>query len=637
MSENILNNDNSSGDATENVEPKSPQQTGDKARGPQTLKGYACAWAYNGYHVLPLAPKSKVPRKGFEWKKQATDDPRVVESWFEEHPDSNVAIRTGKESGVVVLDIDPRNSEYATADDLVAKLEEMLGCPLPDTTVVRTGGGGYHIYFLYPDGEHVFQSEVIPGVEVKADGRYVVAPPSVHPNGNRYEWKNRMEPVEAPRPLLDLITKPHQPDERQARDRPPVQHANNRRVSMSDLLDWFDRQMEETDNRNELGFKFFHQALSNGYTPDELETCIPEVAHRLNERHPSDHRYEQSEAYKSLYSAAKGIENGEYPSEPWELDEDPTPIQRPTEFTAVELLAMDLPEPVFVVDDLLPEGLTILAGNPKIGKSWFVLALAVDIASGRKTLSIFDTKQGDVLYLALEDNPRRLQNRLRKVLKGNRAPQNLTIRTESPTLDNGGLEAISNWLDRHPDAKLVVIDTFAKVRGEENPTRSRYDNDYKALGDVKKLSEKHEVAIIVVHHTRKADADDFLATVSGSFGLTGNADTIAVIKAFGGRADAELLVRGRDIEEKELALQFDRRSCRWHVAGDSEDLKRSRARQDIIDLFRAKENKIMGPSEVAGHLGKTEASVKNLMPSMVDDGELTKEGRGQYRLPDSLS
>ncbi|MFI6599625.1 AAA family ATPase [Nonomuraea sp. NPDC050536] len=110
---------------------------------------------------------------------------------------------------------------------------------------------------------------------------------------------------------------------------------------------------------------------------------------------------------------------------------------------------------------------------------------------------------GPVLYLALEDTPRRLQSGMRKILGGQAAPRDLTPATSCPTLPQGGDEAIARWLERHPGARMVVIDVFAKVRGTTAPGLSAYDADYAAMGRAKRLTDAHGVAVVLVHHVRK--------------------------------------------------------------------------------------------------------------------------------------
>jgi hypothetical protein len=233
----------------------------------------------------------------------------------------------------------------------------------------------------------------------------------------------------------------------------------------------------------------------------------------------------------------------------------------PRAVTAAELQERFF-EPVrWVVHPYIPQGLTLIAAKPKIGKSWLMLGVAVAVAGGGFTLGDRKCVQGDVLYAALEDGERRLKERMAKVspLKGP-WPERLTFWTEMQRLEEGGLEQIAAWAKSVSDPRLIILDTFAKVRSPKGREESVYEADYRQAGALKKLADKIGVAIVVVHHTRKMDADDPLDAVSGSTGLTGAADTILVMK----RESAGVVMygRGRDIEEIEVAMEFQKDTCR---------------------------------------------------------------------------
>jgi hypothetical protein len=234
-----------------------------------------------------------------------------------------------------------------------------------------------------------------------------------------------------------------------------------------------------------------------------------------------------------------------------------------------------------------------------------------------------------VLYLALEDNPRRLQGRLRKVLTGEKPPRGLVLTDRWPRLGEGGLEAIEAWLISRPDARLVIVDTLEKIR-TKSAGRNVYREDYEAVEPLLSLATQYNVAVLVVHHLRKGSADDPLDEVSGSHGLTGGADGVLVLKRERGRADAFLFVTGRDIEqERELALSWDATTASWRIAGDAEEYRGSKERAEIVECLRSAQGP-MGPKEISEALGKDYNATKQLLWKMSNDGDLRSVGSGKY-------
>ncbi|GAA0950610.1 AAA family ATPase [Nonomuraea longicatena] len=308
-----------------------------------------------------------------------------------------------------------------------------------------------------------------------------------------------------------------------------------------------------------------------------------------------------------------------------------TPAFR-TSWTADELMAMTFPPTRWAVPGVIAEGLNLLAGPPKVGKSWLSLGVAVAVAGGGKALEAIDVEPGPVLYLALEDTARRLQNRMGKILSGQPAPKDLTLATTCPTLPQGGEEAIARWLERHPGARMVVIDVFAKVRGTPPPGLSAYDADYTAMGHAKRLADTHGVAVVLVHHVRKMGSDDFLEQVSGTNGLAGAADATLVLKRARGTADGVLHVTGRDVEEAEYAMAFQPATGAWHLLdGPPEDHNLSETRAAIVRHVRAHPNST--PKAIADATGISYDNVRKTCPRMAADGQLCGDADGRYRLP----
>ncbi|MET8510930.1 AAA family ATPase [Streptomyces sp. NPDC005077] len=251
-------------------------------------------------------------------------------------------------------------------------------------------------------------------------------------------------------------------------------------------------------------------------------------------------------------------------------------------------MATEFPEPKWAVPGILAEGVSLLAGPPKVGKSWLSLGLGLSVAAGGHAFDSVPVDGGPVLYLALEDTPRRLKTRMGKLLGGQKAPAGLTLVTECPPFPQGGSEAIAQWLERHPDARMVVIDVFAKMRGQAPQGVSAYDADYVSVGYAKRLADHYGIAVVLVHHVRKMASEDFLTEVSGTNGIAGAADATLVLKRARGQADGILHVTGRDVSEAEYALQFQEASGAWHLLdGPASDHTIGDTRAAILRHVRA--------------------------------------------------
>lgn len=302
---------------------------------------------------------------------------------------------------------------------------------------------------------------------------------------------------------------------------------------------------------------------------------------------------------------------------------------------SVSLDAMEFPEPKFIVPGLLTEGLGILAGRPKQGKSWLALGLADAVARGGKALGSIDVEPGDVLYLALEDTPRRLQSRLRAIRQGLSPTPRLELVTSWNRLTDGGGDKLIEWLEAHDRPRLIIIDTFAKVRPKQDiRNTSLYDADYAALSPLKRVADDHGVCILLVHHTRKSDADDPFDEISGSTGLTGSADTLLLLKRDRGQHDAALKATGRDIEESETALRFDGDTGRWTRLGPADEYRQSETQRKIWRAVRDADN-ALSAKEIADLTEIKLGTVKGTVSRMVKDGRLKNLG-GRFIALDSL-
>lgn len=284
----------------------------------------------------------------------------------------------------------------------------------------------------------------------------------------------------------------------------------------------------------------------------------------------------------------------------------------------------------WIVPGYLVEGLTLFAGAPKLGKSWMSLGWLIAVANGGVAMGSIPCEQGDVLGLMLEDNERRLQRRLRQ-LRLTTLPDRLTLLTGWPTLDDGCCHEIEAWIAGVSKPRLIVVDVFARVRGNRGGKETDYDADYRQAAMLQSIAVKHGIAIVVIHHTRKMAADDPFDEVSGTRGLTGAADSVLVLKRDPGTQQPVLYGRGRDLEEIETAMMFDKDTGEWMVIGAAWQVADTAERREIQEVL-GRSVDAMTPTEIAETLGKSRQNVQKMLAKMYADGKVEKAGTGRYTL-----
>ena len=250
--------------------------------------------------------------------------------------------------------------------------------------------------------------------------------------------------------------------------------------------------------------------------------------------------------------------------------------EKPRFVTAAELDRMELPPVQWAVPGLLPAGLVFLVAAPKMGKSWLAFDLCLSVAAGDAWLG-HETNQGATLYLALEDGLNRLQKRLKTIGDGfTPPPAGCTLAINAPMLNAGLLEFLDGWLTEHPDAKLVCIDTFQKVKPPQGKNENAYGADYRICSPLQAWAIQHNICVLLVHHTKKGvNPGDIFEGVNGSQGLTGTADaTLLLSKENRFDADAVLSVTGRDVEMERYLIHFNSTACRWVMLGTVDDQER---------------------------------------------------------------
>ena len=303
--------------------------------------------------------------------------------------------------------------------------------------------------------------------------------------------------------------------------------------------------------------------------------------------------------------------------------------------TAAELQRKVFPPLRVLVDPVIAEGVTLFAGREKIGKSWLMLDLATAVCRGNQAAGTWNTERHDALYLALEDGEKRLQRRMQKLFGDEEWPGNFYMKTDAPRLGDGLAEFLEGWTNTADNAGLCIIDTLQHIR----PMRKdqRYQDDTQDLRALKEIADRLDIAIVLVHHLRKAAAEgDAFDLISGSTGLAAGADATVVLQRHPSGQGFELYTRGRDIAEREMAMTFEAEACRWSATNrPAEQVFQTDERSKLLEVVRE-----MGEAtiqSVTEELGEDYDAVRKRLDRAHKAGALMKIGRGRYALPPSGS
>jgi RecA-family ATPase len=326
---------------------------------------------------------------------------------------------------------------------------------------------------------------------------------------------------------------------------------------------------------------------------------------------------------------------------PTELPEEPAAeMLARLKTNGAELDAKHFDPLVYQIPKLVPEGLGMLVAPPKKGKSFLVLDFGLSVADGTKALCSIPVTKHPVLYLALEDGERRLQERSRLLLEGDSIPPGIDFVTRAKPAE--AYMMIEAFMTEHRDENpFVILDTFAKVKRQKRPGEESYLVDYEAGERLKKLTELAPGStLLVVHHSRKAEATDFIDAASGTYGLAGSFDFVMVLNRKRLEDNAVLAITGRDVIEAEYALTAEG-GYMWKLDGG--DLRQAaqmvtqrRTEEKMGDRKYEVFQHVCGLSEpttavdVAKALGLDGNDAGTYLRRLVADGALTKAGRGKY-------
>jgi RecA-family ATPase len=285
------------------------------------------------------------------------------------------------------------------------------------------------------------------------------------------------------------------------------------------------------------------------------------------------------------------------------------------------------------VDELIAEGLTILAGKPKKGKSYLALDMSLSIAVGRQAFMKFPTEQAKVLYVSLEDGERRLQRRLLQIQSNLRTPEGLDFLYTFQRLGDGALEALTHYAQYY---QIIIVDTIGRILPAQTQARkslSEYQEFTDALGPIQQLALYNRMAIVMIDHLRKAGADDDLDAIMGSQGKAGAADHALIYSRKGEEKDGVLKVFSRDLEAEKFVLTLV--SGHLEFLGKGEVYELDSEQNKIINILE-EEARPMGIIEVMKAMGIQSDThyhrFRKVLQRLYAEDRIGKTKRGLYRL-----
>lgn len=612
--------------------------------------------AAKGLYIFPCQSDGdgvKKPWPGYTWRDRSTSDAVRVEQIWRTCHDAAPGIDCGK-SKLLVFDPD---CKIGGPNGVVAWQILVHKHGDPNAPCVRTPSGGLHVYFRQPEGRPPLGNKTgnLPkGIDVRGDGGYVIAPNTRLDNGGCYG------PLEGPSEIptvpdwLIAYIEGSEIDMAEAA-LPSTGSLPSAAVDVSRYRDaGIEAELSNVENapkgerNNTLNRAAFAigQMVGGGWLQEaEAKELLFNAAKACGLA-----RVEASATIRSGVEAGKkqprsiphlrSVENeelatlGNAVAEALlqnQKDAAPPTLKKQNKhlvYTAAQLRDQEFPPIRYICEGLIPEGCTILAGRPKCGKSWAGLDLGLAVASGGEFLGR-ECVKGDVLYLALEDNPRRIKSRLKR-LRCETWPSNLSFAHTAPNGKNA-IDLLRDWTKKANFPRLVIVDTLAKVREAAKGRGDGYAEDYKAVATFQEFASETGVAILIVHHTRKAEADDPYDTVSGTLGLTGAADSVLIMQLDRTCGTMMLYGKGRDLQDYEHPVKLDPDTCRWSFSVNFDDIIASETRKKILKLLQ-NSPVALSRKEIIGQTGLTEAAVKKQLERLIQAGKVVKPDRGKFEM-----
>lgn len=547
----------------------------------------ALHYADLGISIIPNYPNSKEPI-GEGWEARATTDKDQIRKWWTETPEANIGGKTGGLSGGLVgIDLDEKNGQQGI--EQFAEWEKQNKIKLPETPKVKTPHGGIHLYFkatsYVPSVGH---GTWLQDVDTRGWTGQILLPPSIV-DGERYEW----------------VVSPEDADFASESEYAAVSFLldNVREADASKHSKAFTAPEKILDGeRNNTLFRSACSMWAKGYSPEATYAaihaenkakCRPPLPDKEVDEIVSGvlKRYEQGKPIQWMSTAADEVKK---------KGEDKPDTSTWDNFmprSLNEILTAETPEMIFPVKDLIPEGLTIISAAPKSGKSWMMLDLCKAIAEGSQFLK-HDTTKGKCLYFDLENSDRGLKHRLTSTNRDKDIPDGIMIIDSDdirrnmtgdrlPILGDGFEDILEKMIQKVDDLRFIIIDTLSLIMAQKKRDETQYQYEYRNGSMLKRIADKHHLAIAVVHHNTKMryDNDDF-ANISGTYGLIGSSDlNMIIMKEEKGSALKTLAVTGRHTKETRLTMTFNTSNCSWEFLGEASGDSTGGEEQKALDEY----------------------------------------------------
>lgn len=516
-----------------------------------SLMAVALQYAARGWPVLPCEPRGKKPLTAHGFKDATTDAP-TIHSFWDKWPNANIGIATGITSDVFVVDVDPRNG----GDAQLAELEVRNG-QLPRDYTVESGGGGFHIYLRFPamPAQDWSCCKLAPGIDIKADGGYIIAPPSTHPSGQRYRFRNRH--LELP-PAPDwLAAELRAKNEAQAHDAERATTLNDLRLT--DEIKQVIREGKPNGQRSEAIFAVLRALIRAGHTDHEIIDVLTDPANEISKKPLEKGRVwlrgeikrAREKPDRGDGDTSKSHSDGSNRRDESEKDSGSRNQSNPISYRRLSDIKA---KPI----DWLWRGriargkVSMIAGNPGLGKSQLTLFMAAVVSTGgRWPVDGSNCERGSVLLLSAEDDAAdTLRPRLEAAgadlkrccvldaIRERMANGGNCLRPFNLKADLAKLEALLREIG---DVALIVIDPVTAYLGNADSHKNAEIRGL--LAPLSDLAARYQVAVVCVTHLNKGGNDtEALMRVTGSIGF------VAVARA------AFVVVKDRENDARRLFL-----------------------------------------------------------------------------------